>query len=745
MSLIGSLMTSSVQAADTWSGNGADANWQTAGNWDTLPVALDALQFGGTNKLTNNNNFAAGTQFNGINFLAGAGSFNLGGNAVLLGGDISDNSTNAQTISLPLLLDGATSNVTVAPGGSLSLGQLTFGLNAQSVNVSTLNLNSNVSATGLAVQTKSTGNNIINIAAGSTFTVGGLVTIGTPATASGGGNVNTNLNFTGGGNLSVSNTSATSTDFFIGLGNVNLNAADHNVARVDMTQLANFTYTTGATGTGRFGVGWATRPDAQLRLTPGTNTIVAASVTVGNSSGTPILGGTDNAGAISTLFLGTGSNIINTGSIGLGQDKGAGTIDWQSSSSGSLIIAGQAGGATKANITVNQQSAGTGSPLLSELKLAGHDVTVQAANVVIGSNTTLAGTIGSTGTFSAGAGNFDTGTFTADSFQLAVHSANTGPAIGTFYVGASYTTSGTNAAIVITPVPNPTATGVFTVNNTFSLANQTSANTVGAANGNIGTFGVYGGSANINADMLDASTAGTRTTNLTVAGGTLNMMGHNIGSVAAPITNVNLTGGTLSNAANVFANAFDVSGVNFSNSSGTTTLQISNGGTFTASAPPLTLPSGVVLAGGGATGATVTGDIVAGSGSRIAPGNSTTAGTVTFNNSLTLNSGSNLTFKLSDNQFSGNDLINANNGLTLSGTVNLQIGNLGLGPQPNSTYTLFNYFGTLTGDQTNFNVTGNGSRTHLHHRADRFHAGLDSGFCRRYRSAVDHLEGERRQ
>src|SRR5438552_2748547 len=88
-----SLRTSA--ATDTWTGGGGDGNWNTAGNWDAgsgnaPPLANDILQFGGSTNLNTTNNYATSpsfTQFNGINFLAGAGSFTLGGNALILGGD----------------------------------------------------------------------------------------------------------------------------------------------------------------------------------------------------------------------------------------------------------------------------------------------------------------------------------------------------------------------------------------------------------------------------------------------------------------------------------------------------------------------------------------------------------------------------------------------------------------------------------------------------------------------------------
>ncbi len=162
---------------DTWNGGGTDTNWMTAGNWDTLPVALDNLVFDGTTQLTNNNNFAAGTQFNGITFNPTAGAFTLGGNAVQLGGDINDNSTSAEKINLGLIYNGGTENINVAAGGSLALGAVTLGNTAGSTTVSTLNINNSISAAALTAQTNSTSANVINLGSNK-LTLSGAMVVG---------------------------------------------------------------------------------------------------------------------------------------------------------------------------------------------------------------------------------------------------------------------------------------------------------------------------------------------------------------------------------------------------------------------------------------------------------------------------------------------------------------------------------------------------------------------------------------
>ena len=65
---------------------------------------------------------------------------------------------------------------------------------------------------------------------------------------------------------------------------------------------------------------------------------------------------------------------------------------------------------------------------------------------------------------------------------------------------------------------------------------------------------------------------------------------------------------------------------------------------------------------------------------------------------------------MSENTGSGNDQVGVVGNLSLAGTVNLEIGLTGLGPQVGSTYTLFTYSGALTGNQSNFAIVGPQSR-----------------------------------
>jgi autotransporter-associated beta strand protein len=107
--------------SQAWTGGGTDANWTTADNWGGIAISPNVpLVFAGEIQLTNENNFAAGTQFDGITFSAGAGAFTLAGNAINLAGDIVNNSTNLQTINLNLALQQNTNLVTAS--GDLAIG-----------------------------------------------------------------------------------------------------------------------------------------------------------------------------------------------------------------------------------------------------------------------------------------------------------------------------------------------------------------------------------------------------------------------------------------------------------------------------------------------------------------------------------------------------------------------------------------------------------------------------------------------
>src|SRR5436190_7461247 len=94
-------------ATKTWTGGGADANWQTAANWmnNTPPVAGDDLVFPAASaQQTNNNNFFLLTSFHSIT--VEGGTYTFGGNPIRLTGGMAV-SGGVQTFNIAITLSGA--------------------------------------------------------------------------------------------------------------------------------------------------------------------------------------------------------------------------------------------------------------------------------------------------------------------------------------------------------------------------------------------------------------------------------------------------------------------------------------------------------------------------------------------------------------------------------------------------------------------------------------------------------------
>lgn len=119
-----------ASAADkTWNGAGGDGLWHNGANWagGVLPASGDSLFFGGTVGLANTNNFGVGSLFNGITFNSPSGGFTLAGNAVALGGNITNNQVvTLETINLPLSLS-VSPDIDIVQNGSLALNGVVSG------------------------------------------------------------------------------------------------------------------------------------------------------------------------------------------------------------------------------------------------------------------------------------------------------------------------------------------------------------------------------------------------------------------------------------------------------------------------------------------------------------------------------------------------------------------------------------------------------------------------------------------
>lgn len=99
--------------AKVWDGGGTDNNLTSASNWgygggyNEAPKEYDILLFAGSTRLTPNNNFAANNEYQAINFSNNAAAFVIGGNPIHLGAGITNDSSVAQTLNLPLSFDFA--------------------------------------------------------------------------------------------------------------------------------------------------------------------------------------------------------------------------------------------------------------------------------------------------------------------------------------------------------------------------------------------------------------------------------------------------------------------------------------------------------------------------------------------------------------------------------------------------------------------------------------------------------------
>ena len=162
MGLVLLLSTLRMPSAEvTWNGGGADSNWATALNWGgAVPLAGDSLAFGGSLRLAAVNNLTADTSFAGITFNSGSGAFILSGNRITLGGDVINNSTLTQTISLPLLIE-ATRNFNAAAGALTVTGVISGSGGLNKTGTGTLNLSGTEANAYTGVTTVSAG--ILNL------------------------------------------------------------------------------------------------------------------------------------------------------------------------------------------------------------------------------------------------------------------------------------------------------------------------------------------------------------------------------------------------------------------------------------------------------------------------------------------------------------------------------------------------------------------------------------------------------
>ena len=433
-------------------------------------------------------------------------------------------------------------------------------------------------------------------------------------------------------------------------------------------------------GGNEFAVGHGNGATATLTLAANNN-ITAGTVTVGDNSVTPGLSATifepNAASNPSTLNLGNTTNVINTNSLVIGGGRNQGIVQWaNTTTTGSVTIAGAAGGTSTANLTIGNLPFGTPPSSASTLNLKGHAATVQANTVILGE---LSGSTGGKSSTNAGGSvTFDTGTFTAVNVEMGVNASGSSSDMitGTFNQGNS-----------------ASSTGVLNVTGSFWMADNT--NTASGTAVAAGNFTIKGGVANIGCNIIDASTTSattSSTTTLTLSGGTLNMQGFAIGPVVVNPNNASLTTRHLtsvvlpSNTAtlmNLGGTGINDGGLNMN---GTGTLILTGSNTYTGGT---TVTAGTLQVGA--------------AGDLVAPSALFTTGTTGITNNSVLAFGSSQALVVAG-AINGSGAINQNG----AGTTVLAANNGYLGGTTISKGTLQIGNGGATGNVSSAAVTDNG-------------------------------------
>lgn len=477
-----------VATAVTWTGGG-DANWATPANWGgTAPVAIGStLVFDTGNNLTNVNNIV--TSAAGITYNSGAGAFvstsSVG--VLTLTGNVTDNSTNIQTLDMSVAMNTTgTRAVTVVSGGKLTLGS-TGAAYTHSVNNGTTNF---------------TGAGEVEILANST----GSFTVGTAPLSS-------IVDMSG-----LSKLTANVGKFKLGADSINYTTG----TAATVTLAASNYITTANMEIGRAIGSGGVQADGVLKL--GTsNTIRVDNLYLGEkrSDGTIRFSNTGNG---SSVTIGGNAGAKTTVSMGYYQ-----TSPGAYSPTGIADFTGGTVNATLADMTLGRQA--PGGAVTTTNNTASGTWTMEAGTVT--ADTVRLGYWSTVNTLGTNVGNQIAQGFlniNGGSFTVGV-----GLRVGDGVVGSVNTHARGTVAI---------SSGTLEVSGLFLLGNSEGGGT--AANQR-GTLSITGGTVNANVGITTNNAQST----LTLNGGTLDMKGNKIGTAAQPIGGnsgaLNWTSGTLKN------------------------------------------------------------------------------------------------------------------------------------------------------------------------------------------------------
>lgn len=376
-------------------------------------------------------------------------------------------------------------------------------------------------------------------------------------------------------------------------------------------------------------------------------------------------GNNNGNGSVSYLVLGQ-SNTIFANTVRIGGQKQQGNLSFSSAyTNPSLLLRGSDGVSPVSEFGVGDESAqgSSGNPTTGRVDLSSGTADILANTVYVGRGQSGSGA-SATGYLTLGSGTFD-----VNAIEIAYQ----------------------NAASAANPV-----NGTLTLNGTTTTVNDVLrlGRSAGAPPARNATLNLTGGSLTVVSNFVIEGTAYLGFTNAVVSlpaktaisADTLTVDGTTLNNVSVlQVTNILITanGGTI-NGVQSYDLGTNGTAIWYPQNALFVTNSLSGAGTIYADVDML---GGSTLSPGGP-----------------APGVLSIAAYITPGN-LSLHA-TKLALDLSSLSAGGNDSILASGSLSLSGTNDVRITAINGSLDTTTPYTLINYYGTLTGDASNFQVTG---------------------------------------